>query len=212
MASDREFVEWIRNKLREGYTTEEIVKILETNGYSEKYIELARNPDILPFKTEPWALKNEAKKTVGFRKSLIFKVFVIVVLVILIVFAVMILARLPSSEAEVLDTEEDLSFIKDMSLCYDLGDGGREDCFMDRISIDPSLASAEICNSMMIPKNADKCRFMVATESNNLDMDTCNSVEGYKSLCYQRLAVIRGDTVYCEYAAEPSECMRLVGK
>ena len=196
MASDDEFIRWVEDKRSEGYSDESIIEMLSSKGYSKRYIKLVKNP------------YTPTRKTDFSKISSIFRTAFIILFLSIFVFMLIntIIHKQPNYEANIENINNDLISAQDLSSCYDLGDGGREDCFMDRIRDNPLLASAELCNSMRSAKHADTCRFLVATESSSLDKDTCDSLGGYKPLCYQRLAYIRGDPIYCEYSADPDEC------
>ena len=203
MISDNEFIKWVEDKRSEGYSDESIIELLSSKGYSKRYIKLVKNP-----------YSTTSKIDIS-RISSIFRIVFIIILISFLFFILInaVVHKQPNPEENknrIENINQDLIYTQDFSSCYDLGDGGKEDCFMDCIRNNPSIASAELCNSMRSTNYANTCRFFVATESSYLDKDTCDSLGGYKPLCYQHLAQIRGDSIYCEYAADPTACIKLV--
>ena len=225
MAKEDKFVSWIRKKLESGYTKDQLKDVVRSKGYPERYVVLIDN--IESFEKDVGAgisvEENSGKgilETVadGLKKFVpALKVFGIVIVLCVVLFVIISGFKsggstLLAKEDIVVEDEKDmLPVIDDLSECFKLGSGAMEDCFLFRMKNNPDLAEPNICNMMTDENNADKCYYILATKKSYLDKDICDGASTYRPLCYQRLAIMRGEIAYCENAVDPQKCRELAG-
>jgi hypothetical protein len=218
MVSDVEFKSWVKSKLEEGFSKDKIKDLIKQSGYSNYYVKLIEQMVIVQerekqndddfFKPKKKIItKNVREVFFNYIKFLIVILILILIVFVVVSFEVgkVLVDKIGSIK---LKSTDEITIPTDLESCSKLGSGGYENCVIDRVRLNNDLLSFDVCNSIKTIELKDSCMFLLITKTNNVTSDVCANALGYGSICYQKLAKITGNEMYCEMAADREQCIR----